>query len=290
MSSKYAQLNEREWLEGSYLDEQTSAPKIAEIVGCSSATVYRALERFGIETRATIEGQSLYALLNDGKWLEQKYKIEEWGTIEIATCIGCDRTAVSRALKNLNIRRRGPSEARRRGSKYSGLRDRKWLETKYLEEKKSLSKVAQMVGCGREAVRRALKRFGIPIRSYSEASKYHKKRGFQKHHTKPEMIFEAICKKNGLPFKYTGDSAFWIENINPDFVECNGKKIAVEIFSYWHDPLRRRRKIRYLQTYNGRKETLKKYGWKMIVFWQEDLEREEGENYVLSELKKEGLI
>ena len=117
-----------------------------------------------------------------------------------------------------------------------------------------------------------------------------KKQTLPKHHTKPEVIFEAICKKYNLPFKYTGDGAFWIKNINPDFVECNGKKIAVEIFSYWHDPLRRHCKVRYNQTYNGRKKILRKYGWKLVVFWQEDLLRDDAEAFVLSQLQKGGII
>lgn len=110
-----------------------------------------------------------------------------------------------------------------------------------------------------------------------------------KHHTKPEMIFKGICKKYDLPFKYTGDGSFWIgknPSINPDFVDCNGKKIAVEIFSYWHDPLRRHCKIRYSASYEGRKKILKKYGWKLVVFWQEDLERKDTEQFVLTVLSK----
>ena len=113
------------------------------------------------------------------------------------------------------------------------------------------------------------------------------------HHTKPELIFEEICKKYNLPFKYTGDGDFWIgkePSVNPDFVECNSKKIAIEIFSYWHDPIRRFGKVPYSGTYKGRKKILKKYGWKLIVFWQEDLERKDAERFVLIELKKQGII
>ena len=111
--------------------------------------------------------------------------------------------------------------------------------------------------------------------------------------TRPEIIFETICKKYNLPFKYTGDGAFWIgknPSINPDFVECNGKKIAVEIFSYWHDPLRRHCKVRYSHTYEGRKKILKKHKWVLVVFWQEDLEREDAEQFILSEMQKQGIM
>ena len=38
------------------------------------------------------------------------------------------------------------------------------------------------------------------------------------------------------------------------------------------------------------KKILKKYGWKLVVFWQEDLERKDAEAYVLNELQKGGII
>lgn len=113
----------------------------------------------------------------------------------------------------------------------------------------------------------------------SKASIRHRK--FPTHHTKPELIFEAICKKNKLPFKYTGDGSFWIHNINPDFIECNGKKLVVEIFGdYWHSPLLNS-KLREDRTLTFRKKLLKRYGYKLIVFWETDLLREDAETFVL---------
>ena len=108
------------------------------------------------------------------------------------------------------------------------------------------------------------------------------------HHTKEEMIFEQICKNNNLPFKYTGDGAFWIGKnpaINPDFVNCNGKKVAIEIFGdYWHSPLLKQN-ISYSQSYEGRNKILKEYGWKLVVFWGTDLLREDAEQFILNKLK-----
>lgn len=110
-----------------------------------------------------------------------------------------------------------------------------------------------------------------------------------KHHTKPERTFEKICKKYNLPFKYTGDGSFWIgknPSVNPDFVECNGKKIAVEIFGdWWHSPLLNR-KLGERSTLAYRKKILKKYGWKLIVLWETDLKRDDAEHFVLAKLKE----
>lgn len=107
-----------------------------------------------------------------------------------------------------------------------------------------------------------------------------------RHHTKPELIFEQICKNNNLPFKYTGDGNFWIHNINPDFVNCNGKKIAIEIFGdYWHSPLLNYG-LKEDRTLSYRKKILKQYGWKLVVFWQTDLMRKDAELYILNQLEK----
>ena len=123
--------------------------------------------------------------------------------------------------------------------------------------------------------------------------KSRKRQKFPEHHTKPEMIYEEICKKYNLPFKYIGDGVFWIgkgkDAINPDFIHLT-KKIVVEIFSYYHNSLQRYGKVRNSATYEGRKKILKKYGWKMIVFWQEDLVRADAEQFILSMLRKEKII
>lgn len=92
-----------------------------------------------------------------------------------------------------------------------------------------------------------------------------------KHPTKPENTFMELCKKHDLPYRYTGDGSFWIETLNPDFVECNGKKIAIEVFGdYWHSPLLKHN-VPYSQTLDGRRELLQKYGWNIIPIWASEL-------------------
>lgn len=124
-------------------------------------------------------------------------------------------------------------------------------------------------------------------------SKAFKHKKVKTHHTYPEHVFEQICKDCDLPYKYTGDGSFWIgrnPSINPDFVDCNGGKTAIEIFGdYWHSPLLRHN-ISYPQTLKGREKLLKKYGWKLIVLWESDLRREDAEEFVLTFLKKEKAI
>ena len=120
-----------------------------------------------------------------------------------------------------------------------------------------------------------------------------RKQKIPSHHTKPELIFEEICKNNNLLFHFVGDSQLWIgkeKKLNPDFCELNGKKIVVEIFGdYWHSPLQNP-KIREGATLAFREKHYKKYGWKSVFVWENDLKRKDAEQFVLTLLKKEGAI
>lgn len=53
--SKYAQLNDMDWLYQKYWDEELSQPKIAGIVGCSLSVVRGAFKRHGIRIRSLSE-------------------------------------------------------------------------------------------------------------------------------------------------------------------------------------------------------------------------------------------
>lgn len=87
-----------------------------------------------------------------------------------------------------------------------------------------------------------------------------------RHPTDLEAQLIALIKKHDLPYKYTGDGSFRIGRLNPDFVNVNGDKIAIEVFGgHWHqtrEPLR---------SEEGRREILKQYGWKLIVIWGDEL-------------------
>lgn len=103
--------------------------------------------------------------------------------------------------------------------------------------------------------------------------------------TRPELIFEDICKRQKLPFIFVGDGSKWIGNANPDFIH-NTRKLCIEIFGdYWHSPLLNSN-IRYSHTLEGRKKQLETEGYKLIVIWETDLLREDAEGFVVNLLKK----
>jgi len=106
--------------------------------------------------------------------------------------------------------------------------------------------------------------------------------------TVPERKLIEIIEKHKLPYRYTGNGSFWIENLNPDFVECNGHKIALEVFgSYWHSPMLNP-KVDERMTFHRRKQVFKKYGWKCVIFWDDEVLSKRAEQIVLGRLESIG--
>ena len=316
MSKRYSILKDKAWLRKRYLSDKLSGIQIAKIVGCEETAVYKALKRFGIPLRSssaahrgqipTNKGETEFLKLKDAKWLDTKYWIERLSINQIAEIVGCSDETVRRAFKRHGIKRRTISEAgkgkkRSEESKikysinhadFSGKNNPNygkvaWNRGKHPSEetRKKISKANSGKNCywyGRQHTEDAKQKM-------REARKHRK---FPTHHTKPELIFEGFCKKDSLPFKYTGDGSFWVgkgkDVINPDFTHLT-RKIVVEIFSWFHDPINNRN-LRPKAHYDIRKKIFKKYGYKMIVFWQEDLERLDAEQFVLATLKKEKVI
>ena len=67
-------------------------------------------------------------------------------------------------------------------------------------------------------------------------------------------------------WKYTGDGTFWMgyPPLNPDFVNCNGKKIAIEVFANFH----KERNFGSVENYiSQRRKEFNKYGWKTIFIY-----------------------
>lgn len=81
--------------------------------------------------------------------------------------------------------------------------------------------------------------------------------------TSLEKKFQEIAEKNGLPYKFVGDGSFMIGRKNPDFINTNGEKIAIEVFSLYY-------KLRHAKTLEEWKDERQKvfgeYGWQIIFF------------------------
>lgn len=65
-------------------------------------------------------------------------------------------------------------------------------------------------------------------------------------------------------WKYVGDGSVIIEGKNPDFINCNGKKLIIELFGeHWHE--------------RGEEETrtkmFKQYGYDTLIIWAKELNK-----------------
>ena len=96
----------------------------------------------------------------------------------------------------------------------------------------------------------------------------------QKKPNKPERIIMNYIEELKLPYKYTGNFSFWIDWKNPDFVNINGEKKLLEFFGcFWHGKsiTGRNRK----QEENYYRKHYKKYGWKTLIIWEDELKEPE---------------
>jgi len=87
-----------------------------------------------------------------------------------------------------------------------------------------------------------------------------------------EVKFDEICKKNNLPYTFVGNGKFFIERKNPDFINTNGEKVAVEVYCRRHKEIIP--KINVEEWKKERTMTFEKYGWKIIYFDETQLKED----------------
>lgn len=88
-----------------------------------------------------------------------------------------------------------------------------------------------------------------------------------------------VIKKNKLPYQFVGNGKFLIERKNPDFVNTNGEKTAVEVYCRKHKDYFKGGCDEWRK---NRSKLFAKYGWKIIFIedWQTN-----DENNILNLLK-----
>jgi len=94
-----------------------------------------------------------------------------------------------------------------------------------------------------------------------------------------EVKFQEIIEKHDLPYKFVGDGSFMIGRKNPDFININGEKIAIEVYARYY-------KLRHTETIKEwkeeRRKVFKEYGWSILFFD----ETECNENNVLQTIRR----
>ena len=99
----YKELQDIEWLKNCYFDKNMSGQAIADIVGCSKHSVYRALKRHDIQGRPHT---SKYPQLNDKEWLKIQYVDKGRSSNDIAREVGSSSGNITDHLKTMGIERR----------------------------------------------------------------------------------------------------------------------------------------------------------------------------------------
>lgn len=97
--------------------------------------------------------------------------------------------------------------------------------------------------------------------------------------TSLEDKFQNIINKYNLPYKYVGNGMFFIERFNPDFININGDKIAIEVYARYY---KKRNNISIEDWKTERTNIFNKYGWNIIYFDETQV----NDNYVLNILER----
>lgn len=93
--------------------------------------------------------------------------------------------------------------------------------------------------------------------------------------TSLEKQFIEICQEHKLPYKYVGDGSFLIGWKNPDFINLDGEKICIEVRA--KDLCMPFEKIPPDEYEKRRIEHFKKFGWKCLVFFDNNRKLDENE-------------
>lgn len=86
-----------------------------------------------------------------------------------------------------------------------------------------------------------------------------------------EEKFQNIIDKHNLPYKYVGDGSFILGNYNPDFINTNDAKIAVEVYARYY------KKRNHINIEKWKQERIKifgKYGWDLLFFDETEVNEE----------------
>ncbi len=149
-----------------YHDKGLNHREIADELDCARRTITKWADKHGIETRPDTENPD--RPWEDEDKLREEYIGDQKSQSQIAEEWDCDDTTIGRWLERHGIQKRTPSEAVSRGMLPDGaferLSNREWLEEQYSEKNKSLTEIADSLGCTPFAVHNWMDKHGIDRR------------------------------------------------------------------------------------------------------------------------------
>ena len=116
-----------------------------------------------------------------------------------------------------------------------------------------------------------------------KSDEYRKKVLGRRYMSSLEIKFLNYTKTNNLPYKFVGNGDFWIDNCNPDFINTNGEKVAIEVYCKQHKERLKNMTIEEWKT--KRNSIFNRHGWRLLFFDAVDLNNE---NSVVSQIERGG--
>ncbi len=154
----------------------------------------------------------------------------------------------------------------------------------YLEPGMSASTIAKKYNTNKQVITRRLRECGVKLKTQSELlsgipkTEEHIRKCLRRRiPTCLESDFQKIIDKNGLPYKFVGDGSFMIGRKNPDFININGEKIAIEVYAPFYKTINGRNIEEWRK---DRSRVFMEYGWDLLFFETSQV----NENHVLSVL------
>ncbi len=162
-------LADEEWLRKQYCENGLGQREIAELADVSKQAVSTWMNKHGIDRRSTgrqADGDT--EPLKDEEWLREQYCDKEKTTYEIADKLGVSAVTVGNWMRRHEIESRSAAESHTNGN-LEPLRNRKWLQEQYHDQKKTTRQIADGLGVSRSPVERCMHEHGIEFRSPTEA-------------------------------------------------------------------------------------------------------------------------
>ncbi len=156
------------FLEREYLDYKKSSIQIATKLGVINSTICDWLRQIGVSVRTTSEAMLPNGVIRPNKTkLAKLYLQERKSTDKIAQEIGVGEATIRRWLRNSNIKIRDASESKLSQNIIKPKKEE--LNQLYLQERKNTREIAELLGVSSRTILNWLKKYGVKIRSNSEA-------------------------------------------------------------------------------------------------------------------------
>jgi len=282
--SAYPELNDKEWLNSKYWGEEISAYDIADIVGCSPTAVYNSLNKQNIRIRTRDESQLGEKNHNYGMRYKSPHRKGEHNSPSTEFKKGSVPWNKGKHTEG------HPHTAKAKEKIAEGHKGDK-NPAKRKEVRERISKTLT----GREIPKEVRDKMSISQKKKWKDPEYIKNwvRAVNAKPNKLEKLVD-VCLQELQPneWLYNGnfDAGVTIGGMIPDFVNINGKKIVIEVFSDWHDEKFMRERfdteIGWKRTEFGRIAAYSQLGYTCIVLWEDEL-KNNAEGYILKELKNE---